>query len=272
MPRKENKPVSFILSTGRTGTQFFSNYLNQTCEGLLCLHEPFPSRRFKWYSNFYLNGKLSKKFIARQYLAKRKSILRNERIDQYVESSNFLFGCVEPINETIEALKVIHITRHPLTYTVSHLNKGFWSGVKGFTARHIPGWLESIDKEIKSSRDPIMILLARWIYVNEVISSYQNTNAYLSLRFEDIFDRKASDPANELNRTRIFLGCAELPGDQQQEWLKVTANKSTKDRSTRWPFRKDHLDFIRNKGKDLLVKFNYTIDDHYLKKDHEEMA
>jgi hypothetical protein len=265
MPRKANKPVSFILSTGRTGTQFFSNYLSRTCEGLLCLHEPFPSRRFKWYSNFYLNGKLSREFIAKQYLAKRKSILHNDKINHYVESSNFLFGCVEPINEGIEELRVIHIIRHPITYTVSHLNKGFWNGIKGFTARNIPGWLEFIDKEIKSSHDPVMILLARWVYVNEVISSYQKTNPYLNLRFEDIFDSEASDPVNELNRTRQFLDCPELPGDEQQEWLKVTANKSRKDRSKRWPFRKDHLDFIKNKGEDLLAKFNYTIDDHYLK-------
>jgi hypothetical protein len=272
MLRKANKPVSFILSTGRTGTQFFSNYLSRTCEGLLCLHEPFPSRRFKWYSNFYLNGKLSKEFIAKQYLAKRKNILHNDTIDHYVESSNFLFGCVQPINEAIEELRIIHIVRHPITYTVSHLNKGFWSGIKGFTARNIPGWLEFIDKEIKSSGDPIKILLARWVYVNNVISSYQNTNAYFTLRFEDVFAKDAVNPVNLLNQTREFLGCGDLGQNEQEEWLKVRPNKSRKDLSKKWPVQKEHLDFIIKKGEDLLRKFNYTIDDQFINNDHEEVA
>lgn len=260
MLQKANKPVSFILSTGRTGTQFFSNYLSNTCEGLLCLHEPFPSRRFKWYSNFYLNGKLSKKFIAKQYLAKRKNILEDDAVNHYVESSNFLFGCVEPVNEAIAGLKVIHIIRHPLTYTVSHLNKGFWSGIKGFTARNIPGWLEYIDKDIRASGDPVKILLARWVYVNELISSYQHTNAYFALRFEDVFTRHADDPANALNRTRAFLGCCELSQSEQEEWLKVTANKAMKNHSDRWPIMEEHRDFIQQKGEALLKRFNYSIE------------
>ena len=269
---KTKKPVSFILSTGRTGTQFFSNYLSKTCEGVLCLHEPHPSRRFKWYSNFYLNGKLSKKFIAKQYLAKRKSILENDSINRYVESSNFLFGCVEPTNDAIEELSIIHIIRHPITYTVSHLNKGFWNGIKGFTARNIPGWLESIDRNIKSSGDPVLILLARWIYVNNVISSHQSTNSYMALRFEDIFGKNAVDPAGELNRTRKFLGCGEMGEKEQKEWLKISANKSKKDLSDKWPIQNKHLDFIMEKGEDVLRKFNYTIDDHIIKDDHEEMV
>lgn len=263
MVKKANKPVSFILSTGRTGTQFFSSYLSETCEGILCLHEPFPSRRFKWYSNFYLKDKLSKKFIGKQYLAKRKKILNNHEIAHYVESSNFLFGCVEAVNEFIDNLNVIHIVRHPISYTISHLNKGFWSGIKGFTARNIPGWLEFIDKEIKSSGDPVLILLARWIYVNKVVSSYQRTNPYLLLRFEDIFDKNAKDPMGELNKTRKFLGCKELQRKEQKDWLKKTANKSKKNRAKDWPIQQQHIDFIKSEGASLLEKLDYSIPDNY---------
>jgi hypothetical protein len=152
------------------------------------------------------------------------------------------------------------------------LNKGFWTGIKGLTARNVPGWLEFIDKEIKSSGDPVKILLARWIYVNNVILSYQDTNAYFSLRFEDVFAKDAVNPVNLLNQTREFLGCGNLDQGIQEEWLKVRPNKSRKDHSKKWPVQKEHLDFIMEKGEDLLRKFDYTIDDQFTNDDHEEVA
>jgi hypothetical protein len=57
-----DSPV-FILSTGRTGTQFFEDYINQTTDNAVCKHEPKPSRRFKFLSNLYMNDKISDKTI-----------------------------------------------------------------------------------------------------------------------------------------------------------------------------------------------------------------
>ena len=260
MVKKIEKPVTFILSTGRTGTQFFSRYLTDTCQGMLCLHEPFPSRRFKWYSNFYLTNRLSKQLIGKQYIAKRKKVLEDPEINQYVESSNFLFGCVEPVKEFIPGLSVLHIIRHPITYTRSHLNKGFWSGIKGFTARNIPGWLEFLDPEIKRSGDPVLILMARWIYVNRVLYSCRNKVNYLNKRFEDIFSSEAIQPAEELNEIRTFLNCNTLAHEQQKGWLQKTANKSTTNRSEKWPIKEKHIAYIEKQGKDMLDIFNYNVE------------
>lgn len=260
MVKKVTKPVTFILSTGRTGTQFFSKYLTETCDNVVCLHEPMPSRRFKWYSNYYLQGKLSKGFIAKQYLNNRKKVLRSQEIKHYVESSNFLFGCVEPVMEKFNNLSVIHIVRHPVTYTISHLNKGFWSGIKGFTAKNIPGWVEFLDPKIKKSGDPVMILFARWIYVNKTLHDYRNKTKYLNVRFEDVFAQNASQPSNELNKIRAFIGCNPLDEKQQLQWLQKSANKSRKNRSKKWPIKEKHLEYIRQQGQELLETFNYGID------------
>jgi len=154
-------PVTFILSTGRTGTQFFAKYLTQTCNDVLCLHEPHPTRRFKWYSNYYLTNRLSPQFVAGEFLKTRRKILRNFRGKEYVESNNMIFGCINPIASEMETVKIVHIIRHPLTYIKSHLNKGFWNGIKGFTARNIQRWVEFVDKDIRKSNDPVLILAAR---------------------------------------------------------------------------------------------------------------
>ena len=103
-----------------------------------------------------------------------------------------------------------------------------------------------------------------------MIAAHQITNSYLALRFEDIFGKDAVDPVFELNRLRIFLGCGEMGENEQKEWLKISANKSRKDLSGKWPVQDKHLDFLMEKGEDVLRKFNYTIDDQ--KDDREEMV
>lgn len=252
-------PITFILSTGRTGTQFFSRYLTESCHDVLCLHEPKPSRRFKWYSNFYLQHKLSAEFIGRQFLSKRKNVINRTDFSHYVESSNFMFGCIPAIADVAPELSVIHIIREPVAYIRSHLNKGFWSGIKGFTAKNIPGWLEFLDTEIKKSNDPVLILAARWIYVNRVIEGYQQQYPYMLLRFEDLFGQDKQKGIAKLDELRTFLNCPGLTENQQKHWLKQSANKSVTNKSERYPITDKHLDYLREHGSALLEKYNYSL-------------
>jgi hypothetical protein len=252
-------PVTFILSTGRTGTQFFANYLTQTCKDVLCLHEPHPTRRFKWYSNFLLTGRISEKFVAGQFLKTRRKTLRNFTGREYVESNNMIFGCMKPIASEMESLKVVHIIRHPLTYIRSHLNKGFWNGIKGFTARNIPGWVEFIDKDIRKSNDPVLILAARWIYVNTVIESYQKELPYHCFRFEDLFVKPGKKSLESLKKIREFIACGNLSDEENLRWLAKPSNQSKTTISEKWPVQQKHLDYLKREGNDLLIKYSYDL-------------
>lgn len=252
-------PVTFILSTGRTGTQFFSKYLTHTCENTLCLHEPHPSRRFKWYSNFYLQKKLSPRFIASQYYRCRKKRFHKSNFQSYAESSNFLFGLIPALDPVIHHIKIVHLVREPVSYIRSHLNKGFWTGIKRFTARHIPGWLEALDKDILRSGDPVMILAARWIYVNTIISAYETDYPYLLLRFEDLFGKDPETAKNALNTLRTFIQCTPVNDPEPEKWLKKTMNKSTKERWEKYPVKDKHIDYLRIHGKPLLSKYGYEL-------------
>jgi hypothetical protein len=251
-------PVTFILSTGRTGTQFFAKYLTQTCNNVLCLHEPPPSRRFKWYSNYYLTNRLSPEFVAGEFLKTRRKILTNFSEKEYIESSNMIFGCMKPIASEMETVKVIHIIRHPLTYIRSHLNKGFWSGIKRFTARNIPGWVEFVDNDIRKSNDPVLILAARWMYVNRVIENYQKDFPYLNFRFEDLFVKPGEKSLQSLNQIRNFVGCDNLKDEENLEWLAKPSNQSKTNIAEKWPVQQKHLDYLKQHGSDLLVKYDYN--------------
>ena len=259
MESKILPPTTFILSTGRTGTQFFSRYLTETCPSGVCLHEPHPSRRFKWYSNFYLESKLSESFVANQYLSTRKKIFKSFQGHSYIESSNFIYGCIDPIASVIDEVKVIHIIRHPVKYIISHLDKGFWNGIKGFTARHIPGWLEFIDQGIKNSNDPVMILAARWIYVNEVIGEYERRYPFLSFRFEDLFSNKDGEASKRLNQICRFVDCEESDEETNLNYLSKPANQSKKSISDQWIIEEKHFDYLERHGGKLLSKFNYDL-------------
>ncbi len=50
----ENKQISFIWSTGRTGTLSLTQLLNIS-ENIKAIHEPKPSRRFYILSRLYLD-------------------------------------------------------------------------------------------------------------------------------------------------------------------------------------------------------------------------
>ena len=214
----------FILSTGRTGTQFFEAYINQTSPEAVCKHEPRPSRRFKFISNLYLDKRVGPKMINRIYSRSRKKLFRSLEGKSYIESSNFIFGCLPALNESYEDIRIIHIVRHPLTYVKSHLAKGFWRGHKRVFARHIPYWLEKITVTDRS--DPIQLLAARWDYVNRQIESYSETNPYLRVRFEDLFSQDAGQASAQLNTIREFCGLLPLEDSENEQWLKRPANYS----------------------------------------------
>lgn len=126
-----DKSLAFILSTGRTGTQFFESYLTETSP-YLCLHEPKPSRRFKFMSNMLLDKKIKPETICKQFTKHRQTMFEQAGEQMYVESNNFFFGCIPAINTCFEDVKVLHIIRHPESYVKSHLNHGFWTGHKKF--------------------------------------------------------------------------------------------------------------------------------------------
>jgi hypothetical protein len=245
-----NSPV-FILSTGRTGTQFFENYINQTSDEALCKHEPKPSRRFKFLSNLYLNNHVSESTIINIYKYSRKNLLKKTDNKLYIESSNFMFGCIPALNQYFPNIKIVHIVRHPVTYIESHLNHGFWNGHKKFFAKYIPFWLEKMN--IKDISDPVNILTERWNYVNKQIESYTQTNDYLFIRFEDLFSKDNHLSSVQLNTIREFCGIPLLREQENHQWVGKPKNFS----SQKYHLSISDKEFILTHNKELMKEYSY---------------
>ena len=245
-----NSPV-FILSTGRTGTQFFRDYINRTTEQALCTHEPHPSRRFKFQSNLFLNHRISPQRIQKSYTRSRKQLFRELGERQYIESSNFIFGCIPALNGIYSEIRVIHIVRHPVTYVRSHLGKGFWRGHKRFFARYVPYWLEKM--EVDNPADPIELLAGRWNYVNLQIESYQQSNPYLRVRFEDLFSGDPRPASDQLNLIREFCGLPTLDGEENSRWLEKPKNVSKHSVD----LNSEQKQFIQESTAELMKKYSY---------------
>ena len=240
----------FILSTGRTGTRFFEEYINNTSGDTVCRHEPHPSRRFKFLSNLYLNNRIGDRRVARIYLFSRKGLFKRIGNRTYVESSNFIFGCIPALNTHFDRIRIIHIVRDPVTYAQSHLNHGFWKGHKRFFARHVPYWLEKLEVEDRS--DPVQLLAARWNMVNRQIRTYAGTNPYLLVRFEELFSKDLGASSAKLNEIREFCGLSPLGEEENMSWLSHPKNIS---RGKRQLNEKEKALILRN-TKDLMQELS----------------
>lgn len=241
----------FILSTGRTGTQFFEDYINATSDLSFCRHEPAPSRRFKFLSNLYLNGKVGSNFIVSAYLRSRKRLFNRHQGQTYIESSNFMFGCIPSLNTHYEDIRIIHIVRHPVSYVKSHLNHGFWKGHKKFFAKFVPYWLETL--ELSRPADPVEVLSSRWNYVNRQIQTYSKSNAYLLVKFEELFSGDVERSSAELNKIRTFCGLEALDSQENARWLQKPKNPSKRQQS----LSEEQVDLILKNTGSLRKEYGY---------------
>lgn len=248
--------LSFILSTGRTGTKFFEDYFNATSQEAFCLHEPKPSRRFKFLSNKYLQGKVTDSEVADSFEKGRVEMLSGVRGSHYIESNNFIFGCIKPLNQKFEDIRILHIVRNPVKYTFSHLGHGFWNGHKKFFAKHVPYWLEDLKLDKEQRKDPHVILVARWIYVNRQIGEYSKSNQYMLVRFEDLFGKDKTFGSEVLNGTRDFLGLEEFKQENNIPYLSSPKNVSKKSVAVT-SISAGALEYLKINGADLLDQYQY---------------
>ncbi len=251
-----NKQINFILSTGRTGTMFFEDYINETSTKALCRHEPKPSRRFIPLSNMHFEGKISSARFNKFYFSARKSLFTNCP-ETYIESSNFMWSGVFALNESVKNLRILHLIRHPQDYIKSHYDYGFWNGYKRLIRRNIPYFVADLPISAKQKKDPIMVLAARWKLINETLMKYKETNPYLQVKFENIFKSGVKEGAKELNQIRDFFGLEEYSLAQTEALLSKPKNTSRK-KDTKHKID-SYKSYIADELGELMDLYNYKL-------------
>ncbi len=199
----ETQPI-FILSSGRTATQFMAKYFG-SFDNVTALHEPKPSRILRMWSMAYFEGKVSDEVMAQVLYAKRKKMLLAVNTPIYLESNPYLGGFSKALRQVFDDPVIIHVVRDPRDFVRSSMNHGNSFGIKLLFNKYVPFWYANIEKVlgIKQKLPIHQKAAGYWKIVNRSIETLnKNYKNYYLFRFEDIFDDKQTG----LNKIADIIG------------------------------------------------------------------
>jgi hypothetical protein len=221
----KQRPV-FILSTGRTGTQYLAYHFDKNPD-VCALHEPAPSRGLRFWTVAYLEGSVDLPMMTSTLRRYRTGFFAEITESVYVESNNFLAGFAESLIAEFDQPTLIHVVRDPRTYVRSAINKGAASGLKGIVNSVVP--FAHLDLE-RDSDDPTIQRSARyWTLVNEHLRGVgERYPSYHLFKYEDLFE----SASGEFARLVDTVGAGEHALSARREVGKV--NQSPRDLVPPW--------------------------------------
>ncbi|MFC2126069.1 sulfotransferase, partial [Bacteroidota bacterium] len=212
-----NQEIYFIISTGRTGTNFFESFLNNASKDVYCVHEPQPDL-FN-ISNNKLRHKQNKRVISEQLRKARASVLvdfLNSSKTKYIESNPFAAFLVEDLKMLFPTAKFIIIYRDIDTYLLSAMNKSpLNNNINNFYAdsdgrKRIGACDFSKDphndqwNELRRSQKIAWF----WNKCNQYLLEFESKNQdkVMSLKFEDFFTKESELQKCSMKKVLHFLG------------------------------------------------------------------
>ena len=200
-------PQVFIVSTGRTGTLFFTKYYN-LFPGLRSLHEPRPD--FKELAIEYAQGRVTVDTAVREIERNRRPHyreLRRRGIRLYIESNNRYFSLLKPLRVAFPHCKIVYIVRDGRDYVRSGLSRNWYTAgdqEPRLRADMFPGdpWSDQW-----RHMDRFQKIAWRWCKKDGFIwQDFQELDNALKVTFEDIF----LDPGKKgLYRINRFIGISD---------------------------------------------------------------
>lgn len=193
----------FIISTGRTGTHFFSHFFSNNFNLIYSAHEPVDDL-------FYLNIHYAKKDISINHAklmlnSYRKNILINAIRNNflfYIESNNNLSYLIPIIREVVPNYKIVYIQRNGIDYVRS----AYSMKVLGKATKIVP-FLSSDDNRDRLNaksfiNDPYFEkwnemsrfekICWYWTKINcEIINQIKNDPNTIVFRFEKLFNERS---------------------------------------------------------------------------------
>lgn len=234
---KDTQPI-LILSTGRTGTIFFSRLFSDLYVDSASYHERGASRPIQLLTNLHFSHLFPKSGLKAAW-----KILKGKEIEScekhfHIDANCFLYGLAPLAPELYPNLKVVHIVRDPRAYVTSHLNFSRQKRTSFIANYFVPFWQPNpfivgelpISKIFRFTRFEKYCWL--WDFKNRVMEGLENSaTPYLRVRFEDLFNTENS--AEDLfGRIADFIGLPRITGIRDR--LREPANTSAKTDFPEW--------------------------------------
>jgi hypothetical protein len=190
----------FVVSTGRTGTQFLADLFGRL--GARASHEPGP----KWLrlaSNAHVAGRLSSERASRLVARVRRDEVERPDAPPWVESSCLVYGLVDPLLATFPDAHVVQVVRDPRTYVRSAIGWGAYrAGGRALNVvpfrRLAPTQFRprSVRRRLEwAGQGQFERLCWAWAAMNRSMREQGAGSARFSvLRYEDLFDPERSGP------------------------------------------------------------------------------
>jgi Sulfotransferase family len=255
-----NIEPSFIVSTGRTGTKFFTKFFD-LFPNIYSVHEPYPD--FLQFSLDYARGLVSYDTAVQVIEKNRRVICRSiKRLNSqlYIESNNRLFSLIKPLKTVFPNAKIVYIIRDGRDYASSGMSR-LWYTENDLTPRLRADMFPSdpyASQWEKLSRFEKIVW--RWQKKDGFIyQDFQSLDNAIHVKFEDIFNNPERTGLFEITR---FLG---IPDTEVRYYLdrsqigerKVNANsKISIPKWDRWDDRMKQ-DFEKIAGDHMKLHYNY---------------
>lgn len=205
------KSFTFLISTGRTGTKFFTLLFKTLYPDSVVYHTSEYTRILNIAGNMWNRGLLPKKTVHRLWKTlKYKNISSTKRM--YFENNPYYYCFIDTIDQLLPDVKFIIIVRNPRSFINSHLN---WERhrLRSKVANCcIPFWQPISYKEQlkgiqKNNLQRVKFYSKLWQRKNSVILNLiKEKHNVKVIKFENVFNAK-----NGLATIQSMLEWLELP-------------------------------------------------------------
>lgn len=207
----------FILSTGRTGTDFFTRLFNEAVPDAWSLHEPRPAFRRRGQR---LLARSPARFERMYFRIPRVYRHRKRKESLYVETNYHLFACIPLIRKAFPGAMIVHIVRDGREVVTSWLNKWRYITNDHITPFHIPG---DPAQEYWEEWDPLQRNAWYWRTVQEIV---ERDGVDLTLRFEEVFGGERKGVYQLLDALK---GRVDYDAEEVEKLLGEKVNPSPRD-------------------------------------------
>lgn len=256
----------YILSTGRTGTNFIAQGLNSNIDDFTIGHQQIGSRVINVFANLPFKNKFYLNYLYRLFNFYRRGVPPNSTIDPLLSVALYKLIKYKKINNNF---KIVHLVRSPEDFVTSFMNWKDQSWKRRIILHYlIPFWNPvplfhgvSVNKWLQMSKFEKFCWI--WTFKNKMFDEMKRLKKenYYFLKFEDVFQS-----SNQKDTFKNLLRFCEIDVPLN---IKLKTDKKV-NRSTEKKFPKyqnwneSYRRILSAYCGDQKLKYGYTSEGHKL--------